>query len=248
MPVRLPPGTRVRYHGTLTDLHGEYIYDGICGCDETGNPADFSDGCDEDWPSRHQLAYDEPAGAYGRRVILHVRHHHFTPVAKTPATDREDPLVETDPRAPSGDAILIPVRDYPTVATNAGIRETDRTLMVIGRLVRVTIGRADYYRLAEVLAAAPGPAYPLITDEQVGLADRPHTITVERVDPVTARAAIPNHNPDELLGVLAVVARHHGRLAKVCLVEPDMWGVDAETTARSYADGYGARYVPAGVA
>lgn len=153
--------------------------------------------------------------------------------------------MKTDPRAPASAAHLIPVRAFPAVARNARIRETDRTLVATGRLVRLTIGRADFYSLAEVLTFAPGPAYPLITEERPALAGLPHTITVERVDPVTARAWVPIHRPDALLGGLAVVERHRGRLSKVCALEPDLH-TDAETTARSYADGYGARYVPAG--
>lgn len=154
--------------------------------------------------------------------------------------------MKTDPRPAAVTAApLIPVADFPVVARNARIRETDRTLLNTGRLIRLTIGRADYYSLAEVLEAAPGTAYPVLTEERTDLARRSHTITVERVDPVTARAWIPTHRPDELLGGLAVVERHNGHFAKVCELGPDML-TDAETTARSYASGYGARYIPAG--
>lgn len=155
--------------------------------------------------------------------------------------------MKTDPRAAAVTAApLIPVAAFPAVARNARIRESDRTLLNTGRLIRLTIGRRDYYRLAEVLDAAPGPAYPLIAEERPDLAGHDHTITVERVDPATARAQIPDRHPAELLGGLAVVERHHGRLMKVCVTEPDLWGVAAEQAAKSYASTYGARYIPAG--
>ena len=152
--------------------------------------------------------------------------------------------MKTDPRAAIA-AHLIPVRDFAAVARNAGITQTDRTLVATGRLARLTIGRADYYSLTEVLQAAPGTAYPIVAEERPALAELPHTITVERVDPVTARAWMRVHHPDETIGGLAVVERHNGRLAKVCALEPDML-TGPEATARSYASGYGARYVPAG--
>lgn len=152
--------------------------------------------------------------------------------------------MKTDPRAAIA-AHLIPVAAFPAVARNARIRLTDRTLVATGRLIRVTIGHRDYYSLPEVLQAAPGTCYPVITGERPALAALDHTITVERVDPATARAWIPVHRPDDLIGGLAVVERHNGRLAKVCALEPDML-TGPEATARSYASGYGARYVPAG--
>lgn len=69
-----PRGARVRYHGSLTDLHGEYLYDGPCACDED----EYCACCLYDL-DRYQLAYDEPPGQDGtRRALLHVRRSSFT--------------------------------------------------------------------------------------------------------------------------------------------------------------------------
>lgn len=136
---------------------------------------------------------------------------------------------------PPPSAHLIPVVDYPAVARNAGIRETDRTLVNTGRLARVTIGRRVYYPLAEVMRAAPG-GYPLITSRRRDLADQPSTVTVERVDPATAHTWRHTHRPGGLVGTLAVVERHHGLLAKVHRVGLTSAAVaEAEAEAARYA-------------
>ncbi|WP_067470088.1 hypothetical protein [Actinomadura macra] len=139
---------------------------------------------------------------------------------------------------------FIPVSQFRAVAVNAGIGESERALRLTGRLMRLEIGRRGYYRLAEVLAAAPGPRYPLITAHRNDLGGaRSHTVTVEWIDPKTADAWRPDHTPGELLGALAVVERSGGHLGKVCAVEPGVWG-PMETAARGYARSYGARYIP----
>lgn len=129
---------------------------------------------------------------------------------------------------------LIPVTDYPAVARNAGIRETDRTLVNTGRLARVTVGRRVYYPLAEIMRAAPG-GYPLITSQRPDLAEWPHTVTVERVDPATAHAWRHAHRPDGLVGTLAVVERHHGRLVMAHRV-----GITSAAVAEAEAGRYAA--------
>lgn len=71
----IPRGTLVRYHGSLAAEHGIYRYDGLCGCELTD---DFDDGCDTDFPNRHQLArLDDPHSG-----LIHVRRRHFTPMTE----------------------------------------------------------------------------------------------------------------------------------------------------------------------
>lgn len=84
MPDRPARGTRVRYHGTLADLHGLYLYDGLCRCELTD---DFDEGCADDLPNRHQLArMDDPHSG-----LLHVRRDHFTPAAEnSPAANSKE--------------------------------------------------------------------------------------------------------------------------------------------------------------
>ncbi|WP_049563017.1 WhiB family transcriptional regulator [Nonomuraea sp. SBT364] len=72
-----------------------------------------------------------------------------------------------------------------------------------------------------------------------------HTITVERLDPVTAAEV----GRPEAACKLAVVERYDGRLGKICAVESDLWGsVTIDQCARGIARTYGARYVPATLA
>lgn len=134
---------------------------------------------------------------------------------------------------------LLDARDYPNLARRVGIRQTAVALILTGRLVRLDIGRRSYYRLDDL-------GIPEITDERPDLAGLQHTITIERVDPKTANAYW--HDGPPKVGDLAIVERHDGRIAKVCRTEGQFneWlGVTPEQSARAYAKGYGATYVPA---
>lgn len=71
-PVKVAPGTVVRYHGSITNAHGEYLYAGLCGCFDTD---ECEDGCIDDYPNRHQLQDPHSPGA-----MLHARRSSFTPV------------------------------------------------------------------------------------------------------------------------------------------------------------------------
>ncbi|MEV0660167.1 hypothetical protein ACIBI3_02160 [Actinomadura luteofluorescens] len=100
-------------------------------------------------------------------------------------------------------------------------------------------------RKAEEQRAADLARFPGIADYRPDLDG--HTITVERVDRVTAREWIYVASDwESLIGRRAVVERHDGRLSKVCAIE----GVDGVRSvfvaARATASTYGARYVPAG--
>jgi hypothetical protein len=87
--------------------------------------------------------------------------------------------------------------------------------------------------------------YPVITGRRDGIEG--HTITVERADRVTARGYVGRVDDWEaLIGARVVVERLDGRLVKVCQVEPELYGEDAEDAARACASSYGARYVPVG--
>ncbi|MEV0592453.1 WhiB family transcriptional regulator [Nonomuraea cavernae] len=68
-----------------------------------------------------------------------------------------------------------------------------------------------------------------------------HTITVERLDPVTAHEI----GRPEAACQLTVVERYDGRIGKICAVQADLWGpVTIEQCARGIARTYGAHYVP----
>ncbi|WP_067483842.1 hypothetical protein [Actinomadura hibisca] len=140
---------------------------------------------------------------------------------------------------------LVPATAFPALAARLGITASRRTLILVGALVAVVIGRAVFYRLADVVAAAPGPVYPLIADVRADLADAGHTITIERMGWDLSHDWRPYWQPEELLGGLAVVERTDGRLGTVLAVEVDV-SCGMEEMALSYAQGYGARYVPAG--
>ncbi|WP_433233792.1 DUF6292 family protein [Actinomadura nitritigenes] len=90
--------------------------------------------------------------------------------------------------------------------------------------------------------------YPPVAGDRGDLGG--HTITIERLDAVTARRYYgwtrdPGREAAEVAGCLAVVERTDGRLGTVCCIEQELWpGVSLEESARSYAGDYGARYVP----
>lgn len=70
-----------------------------------------------------------------------------------------------------------------------------------------------------------------------------HTVTVERITAATwSRLGIRRGT----VGDLAAIERNGGTFIKVCCLHADLWGGSIEQAARSYADSYGARYVPAG--
>lgn len=50
---------------------------------------------------------------------------------------------------------LLPVALFTRAAHAYGITEAERTLILTGRLTRVTVGRATYYLWADVVAAMP---------------------------------------------------------------------------------------------
>lgn len=108
--------------------------------------------------------------------------------------------------------------------------------------VRVLTVRGDEHDLQpRSLAPAPRRAHPDAVAVRPELAG--HTVTIEKI---TAQAWPLLGLPRGVVGQLAVIERTGGRLGKVCCVQGDLWGGSIETAARSYADGYGARYVPAG--
>lgn len=68
-----------------------------------------------------------------------------------------------------------------------------------------------------------------------------HTVTVERITAATwSRLGIRRGT----VGDLAAIERKNGALESVCCLHADLWGGSIETAARSYADSYGARYIP----
>ncbi len=144
-------------------------------------------------------------------------------------------------------ADLVHVGVFGRIARRVGIRETDRTLMLTGRLTRVAVGRRDYYPLAEILDAAPGPYWPLITTDRADLAEAEHTITIERCDRETADAQWDIAERRALIGRPAVIERHHGRLFKVCHLDGKnpRYGDTLEQIALGAAHIYRAEYVPA---
>lgn len=90
------------------------------------------------------------------------------------------------------------------------------------------------------------PDHPTITRFREDLIGEPHTITVERIDVETARARWNRYDYRDHVGELAVVERHHGKLATVCFVESDnISGTPMDTVARATAHTYGATYVEA---
>ncbi|TDB88326.1 hypothetical protein E1264_11615 [Actinomadura sp. KC216] len=97
--------------------------------------------------------------------------------------------------------------------------------------------------LPRLLAPAPPARYPDAVAVRPDLTG--HTITVEKI---TARIWPRLGLARGVVGQLAAIERQDGHLVKVCCIASDLWGGDIETAARSYADGYGARCVPAGSA
>jgi hypothetical protein len=137
--------------------------------------------------------------------------------------------------------------------TTRGERVTFATMTTttdaIGRTCHVAVvdlpaGRGIIKRPQSLRVAEPTPkaaAHPETTDVREDLADAPHTITVERLTRGLARDA----GRPEQAGTLAIIERHRGRFAKLCMIEADIWH---ETTIERVAEGcahtYGAQYVP----
>ncbi|MEU4230043.1 hypothetical protein AB0F17_37610 [Nonomuraea sp. NPDC026600] len=74
-PEGYAPGIKVRYHGSLTDQHGEYVILDVCECGA----------CDEadDWAAftrmPRQPRYVLATGRGERAHLAHVRHASVTP-------------------------------------------------------------------------------------------------------------------------------------------------------------------------
>lgn len=95
--------------------------------------------------------------------------------------------------------------------------------------------------LPRQLTPAPPARHPDAVAERPGLTG--HTITVERI---TARIwPLLGLVRRGAVGQLAAIERQDGRLGKVCCLHGDLCGGSIETAAYSYAQSYGAVYVPA---
>ncbi len=165
---------------------------------------------------------------------------------------------------------LLDARDYPAVARQTGLPLSPTGLILSGDLIRLHVGRIFCFRWDDILAVMPAWAqkayaamatrdpYPVIVRERADLHEQRHTITVERVDRDEAyhwagSSEVRRLDGDykALIGRLAVIERHHGRLAKVCAIrglngQATVTAGDMERLARAYAHGYGATYVAVG--
>jgi hypothetical protein len=110
----IPPGTRVRYHGSLTAQHGSWLLAGPCDCDT----------CEEQWDTGFDAAWYTTSvhrrgqldlsyldryvltSADGARQLTCVRRTSFTLCDRMPRAEAADPMVvsiELDPPATSGE-------------------------------------------------------------------------------------------------------------------------------------------------
>lgn len=144
---------------------------------------------------------------------------------------------------------LLDTREFPRLAVDLGITQPAEALMFDGRLLRIFVGRRSYFRWDDLLALMPdwsrevyaylgtSKAGQMTVDLRDDLVDQPHTITIERLDDVSAIEV----NMRDQAGHLVVVERHHGRIGKVMEADPDTIERAADNTAHTY----GATYVPA---
>ncbi|HEY9373378.1 hypothetical protein [Streptomyces sp.] len=94
--------------------------------------------------------------------------------------------------------LLMPARDFPATAWEHGIRETEQTLILTGRLTRVTVGRASYYLRADV-DRLKGGRMATTRKRLLTLANRQLTF--------------PNMNVDDEVASLSVLRRDDALLA-----------------------------------
>jgi hypothetical protein len=102
---------------------------------------------------------------------------------------------------------LLPVGLYATAAARYGIRVTDRTLMLSGRLTRVHVGRTAYYPWSEVVAAMPPWARKLRhdSDEELRMG-HPDDVTRDRLEALAHKQlGLPFASVDDEVAALSVL-------------------------------------------